>query len=404
MLGAGRFFAVPLSLLVASAFADDPGRPRIMHAEMVTAGDIKPARSMKVADSRAPAAAPAPAPEAPAPKQRMFDMPAIDKSKAEDPYRNAPPPAPTAKPAAAAPVSKPVPAAAPSASPAAAAPVAKPVSPARPVLKMTELSAAQELTRQQREMMLATTGPRKAASSPKADMAGKSFIPDFSNVRWGYSGPGAPENWGKLPGNAICDIGKRQSPIDIRGGIRVDLEPLKFDYRPTQFRITDTGQTVQVDVAEGNYLHVMGQQWQLTHIQFRRPAEERVNGKIYEMSAQLVHRDYANNLAVVSLLMERGFEHPVIQTLWNYLPLDTGMSVEPPRVVIDLLRLLPERRDYFTYMGSLTTPPCTENVLWMVFKEPVLVSPEQIGIFARLYPHNARPVQPTHDRLIKESR
>jgi carbonic anhydrase len=86
------------------------------------------------------------------------------------------------------------------------------------------------------------------------------------------------------------------------------------------------------------------------------------------------------------------------------MPLEVGIQLEPPNVMVDLNKLLPAKRDYYTYMGSLTTPPCTENVLWMVFKEPIPVSPEQIAIFARLYPNNARPVQPAHDRLIKESR
>lgn len=386
-----------MAVLMPAGHAEE-ARPRIMHAEMVTAGAAQPGRAVKVADTHGQA-------EAPPPRPRMFEMPVIDKSKAEDPYKKAAPPplpqsppAPPAKPVAAAPAPKP-------AAPAPAAPAAAPAAPAaRPVLKMPELSAALELTRQQRELMLATSGPRKAVAKPKAEVVEKPAVQDFSNVRWGYGGLGAPENWAKLPGNALCGNGKRQSPIDIRGGIRVDLEQIRFDYRPTLFRITDTGHTVQVDVAEGNNIGVLGRQWQLTHIQFRRPAEERVNGKTYEMSAQFVHRDYANNLAVVSVLMERGAEHPVLQKLWNHMPLDTGLSVEPPNVVVDLVKLLPERRDYYTYMGSLATPPCTENVLWMVFKEPVMVSPEQIGIFARLYPRNARPVQPTHDRLIKESR
>jgi len=392
MSGASHFSVVALSAMFAvTVMADDEARPRIMHAEMVTAGDAKPGRAVKVADARSQAA-PAPAAEAPPPRPRMFEMPVIDKSKAEDPYKNGSPPAPPpAKPATAVPAPKP-------AAPAPAAPAA------RPVLKMPELSAAQELTRQQRELMLATSGPRKVIVKPKAEVVEKPAVQDFSNVRWGYSGPGAPENWAKLPGNALCGNGKRQSPIDIRGGIRVDLEKIAFDYRPTLFRITDTGHTVQVDVGEGNNIGVLGRQWQLTHIQFRRPAEERVNGKTYEMSAQFVHRDYANNLAIVSVLMERGAEHPVLQKLWNHMPLDTGLSVEPPNTTVDLAKLLPERREYYTYMGSQTTPPCTENVLWMVFREPVMVSPEQIGIFVRLYPHNARPVQPTHDRLIKESR
>jgi carbonic anhydrase len=340
-----------------------------------------------------PASAPPPSPA----KPRLFELPQIDKSKAEDPFKSVPPGKAPAT-AQAAPDGK------PAAAPAQDAKASVKATP-RPVLKLPELAPAQELTRQQRELMLATSGPRKSApAKTKAAQSDHQAEVDFSHVHWGYSGLGAPENWAKLPGNALCGAGRRQSPIDIRGGIKVDLEPIRFDYRPTGFRITDNGHTIQVDVAEGNTITVLGRKWQLEQFHFHRPSEERINGKGFEMSAHLVHRDAENNLAVVALLMERGPEHPVIQTLWNHLPLDTGLSVEPPNVAIDLMKLLPERRDYYTYMGSLTTPPCSENVLWMVLKEPLPVSPEQIAIFSRLYPMNARPLQPANNRLIKESR
>ena len=384
---------------LAEAAAAQENRPRAMHAEMVSAADAAPPRGTKVADARSPAAPKAQAPaaaEKPAEKPRMFEMPLIDKSKAEDPRKGA---APTS---ASAPAAKPVAPPAPAQPAAAARPAPKLTAPVLP-------PQVQELSRQQREMMLATSGPRKAAPVQKkekpAEHAAASGHEAAHPVHWGYAGPGAPENWGKLQGNyATCGIGKRQSPIDIRGGIRVDLEPIRFDYKPTQFRITDNGHTVQVDVAEGNTITVMGRTYTLAQFHFHRPSEERINGKAYDMVAHLVHKDFEGNLAVIAVLMDRGMEHPLIQTLWNHMPLEVGMDVSPPGVAIDLAKLLPERREYYTYMGSLTTPPCTENVLWMVFKEPIAVSPEQIGIFARLYPHNARPVQPAHDRLIKESR
>lgn len=366
---------------VAAAAAQE-ARPRAMRAEMVSAAEAVPSRGMKVADT--PPAAPAA--EASPGKQRLFDMPVIDKSKAEDPYKGA------AAPAAPAAVS---------AKPAAAAvPVATPKA-APPALP----APVQELSRQERERMLATSGPRTAAVKKKApEPPPPPPAPDFTHVHWGYAGLGGPDNWGRIPGNATCGTGKRQSPIDIRGGIQVDLEPIRFDYRPTQFRVTDNGHTVQVDVGEGNTITLTGRTYQLVQFHFHRPSEERVNGRAYDMVAHLVHRDFDNNLAVVAVLMEKGMDNPFIQTLWNYMPLEVGMSVEPPDVVIDLSKLLPEKREYYTYMGSLTTPPCTENVLWMVMKNPVPVSLQQIGIFARLYPHNARPVQPANDRLIKSSR
>lgn len=368
--------------VAAAAAAVQDARPRAMRAEMVSAPDAVQPHSVKVADTHAPAA------EAPPAKPRLFDMPVIDKSKAEDPYKGmaTPPPAP-------------LPAAKPAAAPAAPAVSAK----AAPVLPVP----VQELSRQERERMLATSGPRKAVAkkkTPEPAPPPPPPAPDFTHVHWGYAGLGGPDNWGKIPGNATCGTGQRQSPIDIRGGIKVDLEPIKFDYRPTQFRVTDNGHTVQVDVGEGSTITLTGRTYQLVQFHFHRPSEERINGKAYDMVAHLVHRDFDNNLAVVAVLMERGMDNPFIQTLWNYMPLEVGMSVEPPDVAIDLNKLLPEKRDYYTYMGSLTTPPCTENVLWMVMKQPIPVSLQQVGIFARLYPHNARPVQRSNDRLIKESR
>ena len=382
--------------------ADKETKPRAMHAEYVANGDMAAPRSVKVADARTAASAPAPAaPALPAgDKPRLFDMPVIDKSKAEDPYKSSPPPSQPPSPGSSSPSSPPSSAApAPAARPAGAAspaPTGKGAAPAIP-------SQTQELTRQQRELMLATTGPRKQL--PKKAEPVPVPVAAAGPIHWSYRGAGAPENWGRLDGNyALCGTGRRQSPIDIRDGIRVDLEAIRFDYRPTQFRIADTGHTVQVDVADGNIMTVMGRTYTLAHIHFHRPSEERINGRAYDMVAHLVHQDYEGHLAVIAVLMDRGTEHPLIQTLWNHMPLEAGLSVTPPNVAIDLMKLLPEKRDYYTYMGSLTTPPCTENVLWMVFKEPIAVSPEQIAIFARLYPYNARPIQPTHDRLIKESR
>ncbi|MBV2235013.1 MAG: carbonic anhydrase family protein [Sterolibacterium sp.] len=223
-------------------------------------------------------------------------------------------------------------------------------------------------------------------------------------IPWRYEGEGAPANWGTLRSDyATCDTGKRQSPIDIRDSINVDLEQIKFDYKPTLFRIIDTGHTVEAHVGEGSTLTVMGRQYELVQLHFHRPAEERINGKVYDMSVHLVHRSLDGQLAYLAILLEKGDAHPLIQTLWNNLPLEVGQELLP-EVSIDPASLLPENRAYWTYMGSLTTPPCTENVLWLVLKQPVQVSPEQVAIFSRLYRYNARPIQPTNNRLIKGSR
>ena len=243
-----------------------------------------------------------------------------------------------------------------------------------------------------------------AMASPSASPAMPPTISAHKDILWSYEGAGAPSKWGALnPAWKTCDNGKRQSPIDIRDGIRVDLTPIKFEYVPSFFRILDNGHTVKVSVGTGSRIQVMGRSFDLVQFHFHRPSEERVDGRGFDMVAHLVHKDLDGRLAVVAVLIERGEAHPLVQTLWNNLPLEKHDDYAPG-VAIDPSQLLPEGQTYYTYMGSLTTPPCSEDVLWMVMKQPVQLSAEQIAIFARLYPMNARPVQAANERLIKASR
>lgn len=220
---------------------------------------------------------------------------------------------------------------------------------------------------------------------------------------WSYQGEEGPLAWGKLSSaNTKCDLGERQSPIDIRDGIRVELDMINFDYKPSQFQVVDTGHTIQANFGSGNYLNVSGKNFELSQLHFHRPSEERINGKGFEMVAHMVHKDRDGKLAVLAILLEIGEPHAVVQAIWNNLPLEKDEVVKALKT-IDISQLLPKRHDYYTYMGSLTTPPCSEGVLWLVLKEPVQISAEQSAIFARLYPNNARPIQKTGGRIIKES-
>jgi carbonic anhydrase len=238
--------------------------------------------------------------------------------------------------------------------------------------------------------------PAKRPAAPVAERAP-------AEVHWTYEGAGAPEAWARLkPEYALCAKGTRQSPIDIQSGIRVQLEPIAFDYKAGPVRVVDNGHTVQVGVAPGNAIEVMGRRYELQQFHFHRPSEESVDGRRFEMVVHLVHRDPEGRLAVVAVLLERGTAQPVVQNVWNHLPLEKGDDAAV-RATLDPAGLLPEDRTYYTYMGSLTTPPCSEGVLWMVMKKPVTVSADQVAIFARLYPMNARPVQAASGRLIKES-
>jgi len=256
------------------------------------------------------------------------------------------------------------------------------------------------------ETVLARSAPRRShkPSGNKAEKRAPQAATMPSHVEWSYRGAGGPDNWAALkPEFALCGDGRRQSPIDIDDGIHVDLAPIEFSYRPTYFRIVDNGHTVQVGVGEGSSIRVMGRVYDLKQFHFHRPSEFRIDGRGYDMEAHLVHQDLDGRLAVVSVMLERGTAHQIVQTLWNNLPLERHSSYAPD-VAIDPNELLPEDRRYATFMGSLTTPPCTEGVMWMVMRQPVQVSAEQISIFSRLHPMNARPLQPIGDRLVKISR
>jgi len=246
---------------------------------------------------------------------------------------------------------------------------------------------------------------RAAPRTPRAghDKAAQAAGHAGHAAHWSYEGAAGPQAWSRLkPEFAKCGNGSRQSPIDIRDGIQVNLDPVQFDYRPSGFRVIDTGHTVQVNVAAGNFIEVMGRRFELQQFHFHRPSEERIDGKQFDMDVHLVHKDIEGRLAVVAVLLERGSAQGVIQAVWNNLPLERGEE-QPAQVSVDLNQLLPAERGYFTYMGSQTTPPCSEGVLWMVMKNPVSVSEQQIGVFSRLYPMNARPVQAASGRVIKES-
>lgn len=254
--------------------------------------------------------------------------------------------------------------------------------------------------------MRATQAARAAARARRAAVvkaAPPAPPPVARGTHWSYEGDSGPASWSKINVDwAKCGNGSRQSPIDIRDGMKVELEQISFDYHPSSFNVVDNGHTVQVGVSGGNYITVQNRMFELQQFHFHRPSEERINGKAFEMVVHLVHRDAEGRLAVLALLLERGAPQATIQTVWNNLPLEKLETMQPT-ILLDPAEMLPVRRDYYTYMGSMTEPPCSEGVLWLVMKQPVQASPAQMALFSRLYPLNARPIQPANGRIIKES-
>jgi carbonic anhydrase len=252
-------------------------------------------------------------------------------------------------------------------------------------------------TRRRDEERAASAAAAAAAAAAKAAAAPK------RGTAWSYEGDLGPSNWANINDNwAACARGNRQSPIDLRDGLKVNLEHVGFDYHPSSFNEVNDGHTIRVTVGGGNFITVANQTYELQEFHFHRPSEERINGKGTEMVIHMVHKSYEGKIAIVAVLLERGQQHDLMQTIWDNLPLEKNQVVAPS-VVINPVDALPEKREYFTYMGSLSEPPCTENVLYIVFKQPRQASPAQMALFARLYPLNARPIQPTAGRLIKES-
>jgi carbonic anhydrase len=222
---------------------------------------------------------------------------------------------------------------------------------------------------------------------------------------WAYTGHGAPAEWGNLDQEfATCKLGKHQSPIDIRGAKQADLPAIKFDYSPSPLKVIDNGHTIMVNYAPGSTIEVGGTRYELTQFHFHKPSEEKIDGKSHAMVAHLVHKSADGKLAVVAVLLDKGAANPAIETIWKNLPKEKEKEAAPANVSVDATTLLPADKGYYTFEGSLTTPPCSEGVRWLVLKTPVKISDGEIAAFGKIYPMNARPTQAINGRAIEATK
>ena len=226
-------------------------------------------------------------------------------------------------------------------------------------------------------------------------------------TQWSYEGVNGPEHWGDLdPEYAACKAGKEQSPIDIRDAEKAELPAIRFEYKSGPLKIINNGHTaVRVNYApgNGNFLIVGDQRYQLTQFHFHRPSEEYVRGKPSDMVIHLMHEASDGKVAAVAVLLKAGSTNATIQQLWEHMPKIEGKEEQIAGVEVNPAGLLPHDTAYYTYMGSLTAPPCSEGVRWFVLKTPVDISTDEIGAFAKLYPHDVRPLQPVNGRVVKDS-
>lgn len=274
---------------------------------------------------------------------------------------------------------------------------AKPSEPAHPTPDNTKPSASRDAIRA-KAAELAGHSDGHGISGPEEVFLG--------DGHWGYEGHTGPAHWAKLnPDFNQCDRGKRQSPIalDRATTLQGPAEAIEFQYEAVAGSVLNNGHTIQVDLAPGNHLSVRGKRFELVQFHFHHPAEEQINGKTYPMVAHMVHRSAEGELAVLAVQLTTGAANPAIRTVWTHMPLDKDDRVPLPSPGLNPAGLLPQDQRYFQYMGSLTTPPCSEGVLWLVLKTPVTLSPAQLTLFGQLFPNNVRPLQPSNDRPVREA-
>ena len=220
---------------------------------------------------------------------------------------------------------------------------------------------------------------------------------------WTYTGQMGAIKWGELQKDfATCKLGKKQSPIDIKGAKKGNLPAIAFNYGQSGADVVNNGHTIQVNLATGGDVKVASGGYKLLQFHFHTPSEEQINGKPYSLVAHLVHKSDAGKLAVVAVLFKEGKKNETLEKVFAVMPTKEGSKVELAGGM-NVKDLLPAKQSYWAFEGSLTTPPCSEEVQWHVLKDPVEVSKEQLAAFKKLYPMNARPVQPLNGRQLQES-
>lgn len=222
-------------------------------------------------------------------------------------------------------------------------------------------------------------------------------------AHWAYEGKEGPSHWAALSPEYSTCAGKSQSPLDLVQArmIEAELPAIVFSYQPAPLNVLNNGHTIQVDEAGNSTIQLDGRTFRLKQFHFHSPSENLIDGKSYAMEAHLVHADDEGNLAVVAVMIESGAANPFLDKVWPSMPAAAGARAQPAGAEVNVIDLLPADRDYYRYDGSLTTPPCTEGVRWLVLKRSVTASPKQVEAFQHLMHHaNNRPVQPVNARVV----
>ncbi|NJN38669.1 MAG: carbonic anhydrase family protein [Acaryochloridaceae cyanobacterium CSU_3_4] len=227
---------------------------------------------------------------------------------------------------------------------------------------------------------------------------------DVNTARqWGYEGVTDPSHWADLEADfALCSTGQSQSPINLRSEAAIaHNETLNIDYHPSPFNAVNTGRTLQMNYASGSQISLDNENYKLVQFHFHAPSEHLIESKASEMELHLVHKNANNQLAVIGIMIEPGSPNETLEELWDHIPtMGTKQSLDLP---VDASQLLPDDLSFYHYQGSLTTPPCSESVNWVVMKHPIQASSPQIETFKSYFHTNARPLQALHDRAVQFS-
>lgn len=221
---------------------------------------------------------------------------------------------------------------------------------------------------------------------------------------WGYEGGIGPEHWGEMDhvheNHLMCREGARQSPINIDHVPGLKLDKLSFHYLETPLLLINNKHTLLLRYKPGSFVEWEGEKFELIQVHFHHPSEHQVNGKSFPMEIHLVHKTEDHQYIVIAVFAKYGDENKAIQRLWAHVPSKTDEEILVSKQLINARTLLPETKNYYFYDGSLTTPPCTENVTWFILEEPVEMSRGQVELFQRIFKENARPIQKLNHRLV----
>jgi carbonic anhydrase len=256
------------------------------------------------------------------------------------------------------------------------------------------------------------SAPPAATSAPAAapQTSTRPSAPPAGAPAWHYEGNEGPTNWAKLaPAFAACGEGHSQSPIDIANPSRAAAPQARLAFPPAQLRIVhhehladgiNNGHTIQINYAAADTLALGDAKYSLAQYHFHAPSEHTVDGQHFPMEMHLVHKAADGKLAVLAVFIRDGAHNKAFDPVWSNLPAQKGVETHYPAVTVDVDALLPSVRTTYRYDGSLTTPPCSEGVKWIVMTTPIELSRDQIGAFTRLITGNNRPTQPLNGRPV----